>query len=134
MFGSVKDVAAELFREYGSEEPITVLIWDTQSVRYALERHNPTPTPQDVLAILETMGCTDIDEYQRRGIGHEFVAEVMRRIVEARTATDSVTVNKLELQRLLHFAANRLDSDRAEEMTEDEREAMHTIDGLLNQL
>ncbi|ASL86035.1 MULTISPECIES: DUF1380 family protein [Serratia] len=132
MFGSVKEVAAELFREYGSEEPITVLIWDTQSVRYALEKHNPTP--QDVLAILETMGCTDIDEYQRRGIGHEFVAEVMRGVVEARSATDSVTVNKLELQRLLHFAANRLDSDRAEEMTEEEREAMHTIDGLLNQL
>lgn len=34
MLGSVKDVCAELFREYGSDEPITVLIWDAHAVRY----------------------------------------------------------------------------------------------------
>ncbi len=45
-----------------------------------------------------------------------------------------MTVNKLELQRLLHFAANQLDSNNAEEMTGEDREAMQTIDALLNQL
>lgn len=57
-----------------------------------------------------------------------------RYIVNARAALRSVTVNAQALERLLHFAANQLDSSNAEEMSAEDREAMQTIDALLNQL
>ncbi|MEX3099045.1 hypothetical protein [Serratia ureilytica] len=132
MFGTAKEISAELFREYHYDEPLAVLIWDTQSLWYALAKYNPTNL--DVLAILESIGCMAIDDYQRSGVGQSDIEAMMVSIQDARDATPCVTVNKLELQRLLHFAANQLDSSNAEEMTAEEREVMHTIDALLNQI
>ena len=132
MFGTVKEISAELFREYGADEPLAVLIWDGEAVRYFAQEYHPTAA--DELAVLESIGCMDIDMYQRDGINKTHIDALMFDIQQARAATQSVTVNKLALQRLLHFAANQLDSNNAEEMTSDDREAMHTIDALLNQL
>ena len=132
MFGTVKEISAELFREYGADEPLAVLIWDSEAVRYFAQEYHPTAA--DELAVLESIGCMDIDMYQRDGINKTHIDALMFDIQQARAATQSVTVNKLALQRLLHFAANQLDSNNAEEMTSDDREAMHTIDALLNQL
>ena len=132
MFGTVKEISAELFREYGADEPLAVLIWDSEAVRYFAQEYHPTGA--DELAVLESIGCMDIDMYQRDGINKTHIDALMFDIQQARAATQSVTVNKLALQRLLHFAANQLDSNNAEEMTSDDREAMHTIDALLNQL
>ena len=132
MFGTVKEISAELFREYGADEPLAVLIWDSEAVRYFAQEYHPTAA--DELAVLESIGCMDIDMYQRDGINKTHIDALMFDIQQARAATQSVTVNKLALQRLLHFAANQLESNNAEEMTSDDREAMHTIDALLNQL
>ena len=132
MFGTVKEISAELFREYGADEPLAVLIWDGEAVRYFAQEYNPTAA--DELAVLESIGCMDIEMYQRDGINKAHIDALMCDIQQARAATQCVTVNKLELQRLLHFAANQLDSSNAEAMTVENREAMHTIDALLNQL
>ncbi|HGM7842729.1 TPA: DUF1380 family protein [Serratia marcescens] len=132
MFGTVKEISAELFREYGADEPLAVLIWDGEAVRYFAQEYHPTAA--DALAVLESIGCMDIEEYQLHGVGKTQIDCLMFDIQQARAATQCVTVNKLELQRLLHFAANQLDSSIAEEMTAEEREAMQTIDALLNQL
>jgi len=132
MFGTVKEISAELFREYGAEEPLAVLIWDSEAVRYFAQEYNPTAA--DELAVLESIGCMDIEMYQRDGINKTHIDALIFDIQQARAATQSVTVNKQELERLLHFAANQLDSSNADEMTAEDREAMHTIDALLNQL
>ena len=132
MFGTVKEISAELFREYGADDPLAVLIWDGEAVRYFAQEYNPTAA--DELAVLESIGCMDIDMYQRDGINKAHIDALMCDIQQARAATQCVTVNKLELQRLLHFAANQLDSSNAQAMTVENREAMHTIDALLNQL
>ncbi|HGM7842350.1 TPA: DUF1380 family protein [Serratia marcescens] len=132
MFGTVKEISAELFREYGADEPLAVLVWDGEAVRYFAREYNPTTA--DELAVLESIGCMEIEEYQRDGVGRAHIDALMFDIQQARAATQCVTVNKLELQRLLHFAANQLDSNNAEEMTGEDREAMQTIDALLNQL
>ncbi|MBH2548103.1 DUF1380 family protein [Serratia marcescens] len=132
MFGTVKEISAELFREYGADEPLAVLVWDGEAVRYFAREYNPTTA--DELAVLESIGCMEIDEYQLLGVDAVMVKQIMLSATTARREMENVTVNKLELQRLLHFAANQLDSNNAEEMTSDEREAMQTIDALLNQL
>ena len=132
MFGTVKEISAELFREYGADEPLAVLIWDDEAVRYFAQECNPTAA--DVLAVLESIGCMDIEMYQRDGINKTHIDALMFDIQQARTASERVTVSKQELERLLHFAANQLDSSNAEEMTGEDREAMHAIDALLNQL
>ena len=41
MFGTAKEISAELFREYHYDEPLAVLIWDTQSLWYALAKYTP---------------------------------------------------------------------------------------------
>lgn len=88
MFGSVKDVCAELFREYGSDEPITVLIWDAHAVRYFAQQWNPNDG--DVLAILETVGCSDIEDYQRYGINKQYIQDAMTKIADSRSRTRQV--------------------------------------------
>ncbi|OJH81857.1 DUF1380 family protein [Serratia marcescens] len=132
MFGTVKEISAELFREYGADEPLAVLIWDSEAVRYFAQEYHPTAA--DELAVLESIGCMEIDEYQLLGVDAVMVKQIMLSATTTRRETQSVTVNKQELERLLHFAANQLDSNNAEEMTAEEREAMQTIDALLNQL
>lgn len=101
-------------------------------MRYFAQEYHPTAA--DELAVLESIGCMDIETYQLHGVGKTQIDYLMFDIQQARAATQCVTVNKLELERLLHFAANQLDSNSAEEMTAEDREAMQTIDALLNQL
>lgn len=129
MFGSVKDVCAELFREYGSDEPVTVLIWDAHAVRYFAQQWNPND--QEVLAILETMGCSEIDDYQRNGINQQYIEDAMAKIAESRSRTRQVEVNASALETVLHVAAEALDSDDPETMDNDTARKHYAIKALL---
>lgn len=129
MFGSVKDVCAELFREYGSDEPVTVLIWDAHAVRYFAQQWNPND--QEILAILETMGCSEIDDYQRNGINQQYIEDAMAKIAESRNRTRQVEVNASALETVLHVAAEALDSDDPETMDNDTARKHCAIKALL---
>lgn len=129
MFGSVKDVCAELFREYGSDEPVTVLIWDAHAVRYFAQQWNPND--QEILAILETMGCSEIDDYQRNGINQQYIEDAMAKIAESRNRTRQVEVNASALETVLHVAAEALDSDDPETMDNDTARKHYAIKALL---
>lgn len=129
MFGSVKDVCAELFREYGSDEPVTVLIWDAHAVRYFAQQWNPND--QEVLAILETMGCSEIEDYQRNGINQQYIEDAMTKIAESRSRTRQVEVNASALETVLHVAAEALDSDDPETMDNDTARKHYAIKALL---
>lgn len=129
MFGSVKDVCAELFREYGSDEPVTVLIWDAHAVRYFAQQWNPND--QEILAILETMGCSEIDDYQRNGINQQYIEDAMAKIAESRNRTRQVEVNASALETVLHVAAEALDSDDPETMDNDTARKHDAIKALL---
>lgn len=129
MFGSVKDVCAELFREYGSDEPVTVLIWDAHAVRYFAQQWNPND--QEILAILETMGCSEIDDYQRNGINQQYIEDAMAKIAESRNRTRQVEVNASALETELHVAAEALDSDDPETMDNDTARKHYAIKALL---
>lgn len=129
MFGSVKDVCAELFREYGSDEPVTVLIWDAHAVRYFAQQWNPND--QEILAILETMGCSEIDDYQRNGINQQYIEDAMAKIAESSNRTRQVEVNASALETMLHVAAEALDSDDPETMDNDTARKHYAIKALL---
>ncbi|EMH4931894.1 DUF1380 family protein [Serratia marcescens] len=105
MFGTAKEISAELFREYHYDEPLAVLIWDTQSLWYALAKYNPTNL--DVLAILESIGCMAIDDYQRSGIGQSDMVSIQ----EARDATPCVSVDAQALETVVSLAALAIDAD-----------------------
>lgn len=109
MFGTAKEISAELFREYHYDEPLAVLIWDTQSLWYALAKYNPTNL--DVLAILESIGCMAIDDYQRSGVGQSDIEAMMVSIQEARDATPCVTVDAQALETVVSLAALAIDAD-----------------------
>ncbi|ERK05975.1 hypothetical protein L581_1500 [Serratia fonticola AU-AP2C] len=129
MFGSVKDVCAELFREYGSDEPITVLIWDAHAVRYFAQQWNPNDG--DVLAILETIGCSDIEDYQRYGINQQYIQDAMTKIADSRSRTRQVEVSASALETVLHLAAEALDSNDLETMDDDTACKHYAIEALL---
>ncbi|OCJ27262.1 hypothetical protein A6U95_28695 [Serratia sp. 14-2641] len=129
MFGSVKDVCAELFREYGSDEPITVLIWDAHAVRYFAQQWNPNDG--DVLAILETIGCSDIEDYQRYGINQQYIQDAMTKIADSRSRTRQVEVSASALEAVLHLAAEALDSNDLETMDDDTARKHYAIEALL---
>lgn len=129
MFGSVKDVCAELFREYGSDEPITVLIWDAHAVRYFAQQWNPNDG--DVLAILETIGCSDIEDYQRYGINKQYIQDAMTKIADSRSRTRQVEVSASALETVLHLAAEALDSNDLETMDNDTARKHYAIEALL---
>ncbi|AGO57682.1 hypothetical protein B194_5441 [Serratia plymuthica A30] len=128
MFGSVKEVCAELFREYGSDEPITVLIWDAGAVRYFTEQWEPDEG--EVLAILETMGCTDIEEYQRYGIGQQYIHDTMTQIAKSRGPTRKVEVSADELEIALHLAIEALDHCDLEAMDSDTARKLAAVEVL----
>lgn len=109
MYGTVKEISAELFREYGADEPLAVLIWDAAAVRFFA--HADHPTDADVLAILESIGCTDIDTYQEQGVNRQCVEGAMQHIVNARAALRSVAVNAQALEAVLALAALAIDMD-----------------------
>ncbi|WP_237657387.1 DUF1380 domain-containing protein [Serratia fonticola] len=108
MFGSVKEVCAELFREYGSDEPITVLIWDAHAVRYFAQEWNPNDG--DVLAILETIGCSD----KRYGINQQYIQDAITKIADSRSRTRQVEVSASALETVLELAAITIDIDDPE--------------------
>ncbi|WP_447873028.1 DUF1380 family protein [Serratia fonticola] len=129
MFGSVKDVCAELFREYGSDEPITVLIWDAHAVRYFAQQWNPNDG--DVLAILETVGCSDIEDYQRYGINQQYIQDAMTKIADSRSRIRQVEVSASELETVLHLAAEALESNDLETIDNDTARKHFAIEALL---
>ncbi|MCW7699539.1 DUF1380 domain-containing protein [Serratia marcescens] len=129
MFGSVKEVCAELFREYGSDEPITVLIWDAHAVRYFAQEWNPNDGV--VLAILETIGCSDIEDYQRYGINQQYIQDAMTKIADSRSRTRQVEVSASALETVLHLAAEALDSNDLETMDNDTARKHYAIEALL---
>lgn len=109
MYGTVKEISAELFREYGAGEPLAVLIWDAAAVQFFAHAHHPSDA--DVLAILETIGCTDIDTYQEQGVNRQCVESAMQHIVNARAALRHVAVNAQALEAVLALAALAIDMD-----------------------
>ncbi|WP_241810707.1 DUF1380 domain-containing protein [Serratia sp. 14-2641] len=125
----MKDVCAELFREYGSDEPITVLIWDAHAVRYFAQQWNPNDG--DVLAILETIGCSDIEDYQRYGINQQYIQDAMTKIADSRSRTRQVEVSASALEAVLHLAAEALDSNDLETMDDDTARKHYAIEALL---
>ncbi|CAI2004702.1 Uncharacterised protein [Serratia entomophila] len=128
MFGSVKEVCAELFREYGSDEPITVLIWDAHAVRYFAQEWNPNDG--DVLAILETIGCSDIEEYQRYGINQQYIQDAITKIADSRSRTRQVEVSASALETVLELAAITIDIDDPESWDEDTSRGQCAIEAL----
>ena len=106
MYGSVSEIIAELAREYGHDEPLAVLVWNAEAVRFFAQDWSPDDS--DVLEVLRSIGETDAGKYQRCGIGQPFVEETMQEIVDSRNAEREVSVNAAELEKVLNLAENEL--------------------------
>lgn len=84
-----------------------------------------------MLAILETVGCSDIEDYQRYGINQQYIQDAMTKIADSRSRTRQVEVSASALETVLHLAAEALDSNDLETMDNDTARKHYAIEALL---
>ncbi|NWC63985.1 DUF1380 family protein [Cedecea sp. P7760] len=103
MFGTREELTAELDRMFTPDEPLALLVWTAEAVRFACEEDKPTD--EETLLLLETIGSVDMEIYREEGITNTGTREVLGTLRE--NDNKMVSVPAAILLRLL----NKLESD-----------------------
>jgi hypothetical protein len=104
MYGTRKALCDELARMFTPDEPLSLLVWTEEGIHIACRELRPTD--EEITALLETIGNSDMNMYRQEGVTD---ASVCDRLVRHREAVNrQVMVPALVLSRLVRDAEREL--------------------------
>lgn len=104
MYGTREALCTELARMFTPDEPLTLLVWTEEGIHTACRALRPTD--EEVAALLETVGNSDMGVYRREGVTDASVCDLLARHREA--INRQVTVPAQVLSRLVRDAEREL--------------------------
>lgn len=103
MFGTREELTAELDRMFTPDEPLALLVWTEEAVRFACREDKPDD--QEIRYLLKAIGAGDMDTYRESGVTNAQLREDLNTAREE--SRREVSVPAAILLRLL----NKLESD-----------------------
>lgn len=76
MYGTRLEITRELKRMFSADEPLAVLVWTTESVKFLVQSHGVTES--EATKVLTRIGDIPMQEYQNHGVSFSSVIEVLR--------------------------------------------------------
>lgn len=104
MFGTREALCRELERMFTDDEPLVLLVWTEEGVRWACRELSPAD--EEISSIQEVIGNTDMTVYRREGVTDEQVCGLLTRHRDAINRQVSVPADRLS--RLLQDAEREL--------------------------
>lgn len=103
MFGTREELTAELDRMFTPDEPLALLVWTEEAVRFACREDKPDD--REIRYLLKAIGAGEMDTYRESGVTNAQLREDLNTVREE--ARREVSVPAEILLRLL----NKLESD-----------------------
>lgn len=117
MFGTREELTAELDRMFTPDEPLALLVWTEEAVRFACREDKPDD--QEIRYLLKAIGAGDMDTYRESGVTNARLREDLntareesRREISVPAAILLRLLNKLESD-LIHEEGLTWDNGRA---------------------
>lgn len=104
MYGTREALCEELARMFTHDEPLALLVWTEEGIHSACRELRPTD--DEITALLETVGNSDMKVYRREGVTDASVCDLLTRHREA--VNRQVMVPAQVLSRLVHDAEREL--------------------------
>ncbi len=104
MHGTREALCTELARMFTHDEPLALLVWTEEGIHSACRELRPTD--EEITALLETVGNSDMKVYRREGVTDASVCDLLTRHREA--VNRQVMVPAQVLSRLVHDAEREL--------------------------
>lgn len=104
MYGTREALCTELARMFTHDEPLSLLVWTEEGIHTACRELRPTD--EEITALLEIIGNSDMDVYRREGVTDASVCNLLTRHREA--VNRQVTVPAQVLSRLVCDAEREL--------------------------
>lgn len=81
MHGTREALCTELARMFTHDEPLALLVWTEEGIHSACRELRPTD--DEITALLETVGNSDMKVYRREGVTDASVCDLLTRHREA---------------------------------------------------
>ncbi|EBO3000865.1 DUF1380 domain-containing protein [Salmonella enterica subsp. enterica serovar Agona] len=104
MYGTREALCEELARMFTHDEPLALLVWTEEGIHSACRELRPTD--DEITALLETVGNSDMKVYRREGVTDASVCDLLTRHREV--VNRQVMVPAQVLSRLVHDAEREL--------------------------
>lgn len=99
MYGTREELCIQLENMFTSDEPLTLLVWTSNSVLAACRAQNQYPTEEEALVLLKAIGDTHMAVYQIKGVTQASVNDMLTQHRES--ANRLVSVPAVLLSRVL---------------------------------